>query len=132
MIKNRKHDHIGLATNNIEATVNWYMDVLGFELIGDFVAPNGTPCKFIKNTDITYEIFQPVEGVKAELQGKIDHFSFQSENIEEDFAFCQEQGYKITTKGIEGISTFWDNGCRYFKIASPSGEEIEFCEVLKR
>ena len=36
MIKNRKHGHIGLATTDIEADVKWYIDVLGFELIGDF------------------------------------------------------------------------------------------------
>ncbi len=131
MIKNRNHDHIGLATNDIEATVNWYIDVLGFKLIGDFVCPDGSPCKFIKNTDITYEIFQPVGGVKSEVAGKIDHFAYKSTDIEKDFAFCKEQGYDITTNGIEGIPTFWEKGCRYFKIASPTGEQIEFCEVVK-
>ncbi len=132
MIKNRKHDHVGLATSDINATVNWYMDVLGFELIGDFVAPDGTQCKFIKNTDITYEVFQPVQGIDAGVQGKIDHFAYQSTNIEEDYNYCVEQGYKITTNGIEAIPTFWSNGCRYFKIASPTGEEIEFCEIVQR
>jgi catechol 2,3-dioxygenase-like lactoylglutathione lyase family enzyme len=132
MIKNRKHDHIGLATKDLQATVNWYVDVLGFEVIGDFVAPDGTPCKFLKNTDITYEIFQPVGGVDAEVAGKIDHFAFQSDDIEKDYEFCKEQGYEITTNGIEGIPTFWEHGCRYFKIASPTGEAIEFCEVVKQ
>lgn len=132
MIKNRKHDHIGLATNNIDATVNWYIDVLGFELLGDFVGPDGSPCKFIRNTDITYEIYQPVNGVEAEVEGKIDHFAYQSKDIEKDYQFCIEQGYKIITNGIEEIPTFWNDGCKYFKIASPSGEAIEFCEVIQK
>jgi catechol 2,3-dioxygenase-like lactoylglutathione lyase family enzyme len=131
MIKNRKSDHIGLATNDIEATVNWYIDVLGFELIGDFVTQDGTQCKFLKNTDVVYEIFQSAKGVSEGAAGKIDHFCFQSENIERDYDFCKELGYQFTTKGIIGIPTFWEHGCRYFKIASPTGEEIEFCEVLK-
>ena len=36
----------------------------------------------------------------------------------------------ITTNGIEGIPEFWEKGCRYFKIASPTGEQVEFCQVL--
>ena len=57
MIKNRKHGHIGLGTTDIEADVKWYIDVLGFELIGDFKDENGGPIKFIKNNDVVYEIF---------------------------------------------------------------------------
>ena len=41
MIKNRKMGHIGLAVNDIEASTQWYMDVLGFELIGSFDAARG-------------------------------------------------------------------------------------------
>lgn len=34
------------------------------------------------------------------------------------------------TDGIEGIAGFWDNGIRYFKIASPTGKQFEFCQIL--
>lgn len=130
MIKNRKHGHIGLATNDVEAAAKWYMDVLGFELIGDFTAPDGTRAKFLKNCDVVYEMFQPAKPIPKELEGKIDHYSFDSADIEADYAYCVGQGYNITTDGIEGIPTFWENGVRYFKIASPTGEELEFCQVL--
>ena len=56
--------------------------------------------------------------------------SFDSQDIEADYKFCVEQGYTITTDGIEGIPQFWANGVRYFKIASPTGEQLEFCQVL--
>ena len=52
MIKNRPLGHIGFGTNDIDATVNYYIDVLGFELIGDFQSPVGEPIKFIKSGDI--------------------------------------------------------------------------------
>ena len=63
MLKNRKHDHIGLATDDIDATVAWYTEVLGFELYGECIAPDGTPCKFLRGNGINYEVFQPVSGV---------------------------------------------------------------------
>ena len=128
MIKNRKMGHIGLAVNDIEASVKWYMDVLGFELIGSFETPDGVQARFIKSGDIVYEIFQPAGGAAA--PGKIDHFCFDSADIEADYAYCVEQGYAFDTDGIQCIPTFWENGVRFFKILSPTGESIEFCQVL--
>ena len=128
MIKNRKMGHIGLAVNDIEASTQWYMDVLGFELIGSFETPDGIPARFLKGKDFIYELFCPHGGAPA--PGKIDHFCFDSTDIEADYAYCQKQGYTICTNGIEGIPTFWEKGCRYFKLLSPTGEQVEFCQIL--
>ena len=128
MIQNRPHGHIGLATNDIEATARWYVEELGFELIGDFVSPDGIPIKFIRNRDITYELFQPTEGAAA--PGKIDHYCFDSDDIEADYRFCVEKGYPFDTDGIQDLPTIWERGARYFKILSPTGEAIEFCQIL--
>jgi len=65
-----------------------------------------------------------------EVSGRIDHYSFASDDIESDYAYCVKNGYKIVTDGIEGIAGFWDNGIRYFKIASPTGEQFEVCQIL--
>ena len=128
MIKNRKMGHIGLAVNDIEASVKWYIEILGFELIGSFTTPDGVPARFIKNGDVVYEIFQPIGGAAA--PGKIDHFCFESADIEADYAYCVEQGYEFDTDGIQSIPTFWENGVKFFKILSPTGESVEFCQVL--
>lgn len=128
MLKNRKMGHIGLGVNDLEATVQWYMDVLGFELIGSFVTPDGIPAKFLKSGDLVYEIFQPIGGVSA--PGNIDHLCFESTDIEADYAYCVARGYSFETEGIQSIPTFWKNGIKYFKIMSPTGEPIEFCQIL--
>ena len=128
MIKGRKLGHIGLGTNDIEATVQWYLEVLGFEIIGDFKSPAGEPIKFLKRGDIIYEVFQPIGGAAA--PGKIDHFCFESHDIEADYAFCKEKGYTFEKEGIQELPTVWKKGARYFKIMSPSGEAVEFCQIL--
>lgn len=128
MIRNRKLGHIGLGTNDIEATVSWYINTLGFRLIGDFLSPAGEPIQFIQSGDIVYEVFQPIGGAVA--PGKIDHFCFESQDIEADYRFCKEQGYTFEKEGIQELPTVWKRGARYFKIMSPSGEAVEFCEVL--
>ena len=127
MIKGSKLDHIGLAVTDVEASCAWYRDILGFTVIGDFVT-DGVQVYFLKSGDTVYEMYQ--EDLPAELQGKIDHISYVSTDIEADYAFCKDQGYTITTNGIEGIPEFWEKGCRFFKIASPTGEQVEFCQVL--
>lgn len=127
MIKGRKLDHIGLAVTDLEASKNWYCDVLGFEVIGHFYAGD-TPAYFIKNGDTVYEMYE--EAIDEAVQGKIDHISFVSNDIEADYAYCQKQGYTICTDGIEGIPTFWEKGCRYFKLLTPTGEQVEFCQIL--
>ena len=128
MITHRPLGHIGLATDSIAQTVAWYIDVLGFELIGSFTTPAGEPVRFIQNGDIIYEVFQPLDPVAA--PGKIDHFSFDSKDIEADYAYCREMGYRFEEEGIQEIPTFWERGVRYFKILSPSGEAVEFCQIL--
>ena len=127
MIKGRKLDHIGLAVTDLEASKNWYCDVLGFEVIGHFYAGD-TPAYFIKNGDTVYEMYE--EAIDEAVQGKIDHISFVSNDIEADYVYCQKQGYTICTDGIEGIPTFWEKGCRYFKLLTPTGEQVEFCQIL--
>lgn len=128
MIKNRKMGHVGLAVTDIEASVRWYRDVLGFALIGSFTAPDGAPVRFLRSGELVYEIFAPPGGVEA--PGKIDHLCFESADIEADYAYCQAQGYAFETQGIQSIPTFWERGIRYFKLLSPTGEAVEFCQIL--
>ncbi len=127
MIKGRKLDHIGLAVTDLEASKAWYCDVLGFEVIGHFHAGD-TPAYFLKSGDTVYEMYE--EPIPEAVQGKIDHIAFVSNDIEADYAYCVAQGYPIATDGIEAIPTFWEKGCRYFKLATPTGEQVEFSQIL--
>ena len=50
MLKNRKLQHIGFPVNDIEKTTDWYVNVLGFEVVNEATTPDGkVPIKFIKN-----------------------------------------------------------------------------------
>lgn len=130
MIRNRKMAHIGLATNNIKETSKWYQQVLGLKKVGEFDSPLGEPVCFLEGNGYLYEIYQPIDPVPEGKTGTIDHIALESVDIERDYQYCVTQGYSITTEGIEEIPGFWEKGIRYFKIISPSGEEIEFCQIL--
>ena len=129
MLKGRALDHIGVACVDVEADAQWYQEALGFVVIGKFPGSSGHNVYFLKNGDTTYELFQN-DHLEAACRGKVDHISFVSHDIEGDYAYCQKQGYAICTDGIEDIPHFWDKGCRYFKIKSPTGEQIELNQIL--
>jgi len=130
MIKGRALDHIGICCTDVVANAQWYMDVLGFTLKGRFQAPGRPyPTIFVESGHTVYEIYQR-DDLDPAVQGKVDHIAFVSNDIEADYAYCVEQGYEICTNGIEDIPGRWENGCRYFKILSPCGEQIEFSQNL--
>lgn len=129
ILEKRKMDHIGLAVNDLERDRAWYLS-LGFREIGRFVTPDGEPVSFLDNGSVVYEVYQPLISVSGAAAGKIDHISFVSEDIEADYREALDQGYKVCTNAIEEISTFWEKGIRYFKLESPTGEQVEFCQIL--
>lgn len=125
MIAGKKLDHIGLASNHPEEDAKFYEEVMGFHLKGKF--PNGDGTVYFMENDhgTIYEIYKDTNAT-----GKIDHIAYESTDIEADFKEVLEKGYIICTNGVEHIDTFWANGIRYFKIKSPGGEEVEFCQIL--
>ncbi len=128
MIKNRPLDHIGLACGNADENIKWYEETLGFETVGKFMH-NGRYVYFIESHGTVYEVYTD-ENLPADAKGKIDHISFISNDIEADYDYCLKQGYTVCTDGIEGIEAFWEKGVRFFKILSPMGEQVEFCQKL--
>ena len=128
MIRGRKFQHIGLACADVVAAVKWYQDHLGFAVIGCFPETKHN-CYFMKSGGAVYEIYQQ-DDLAPEIKGKIDHIAFDCDDIEADYCFCVQAGYEFTTNGIENLPHFFDNGYRYFKIKSATGEEIEFGQIL--
>lgn len=62
---------------------------------------------------------------------RVDHNAYRSDQLEDDYTCCKEQGYKIISDGIETSPDFWEKGSRSFKIESASVEVIEICQKIK-
>ena len=130
MFEGRKLDHIGLQAANSEEDAKFYMDKLGFKLKGKFKSSRGEFYTwFVTNGEVTYEISQN-ENLKPDAKGLVNHVALVSHDIEADYKYCVDNGYTICTKGIEEIPSRWEHGCRYFKVMSPAGEQIEFNQDL--
>ena len=63
MIKNRRIGHIGIATNDVARDVEWYVNVLGFEVTGKFQNGNDTVC-FLKMMMLFCKYFHQILGFR--------------------------------------------------------------------
>lgn len=130
MFEGRKLDHIGLQCVDSEKDATWYMEKLGFTLKGKFKSSRGDFYTwFVTNGQVTYEISQKAD-LDPMLQGKVDHIALNSTDIEADYAAALAAGLTVSTKGIEEIPSRWEHGCRYFKVVSPTGEQVEINQDL--
>ena len=130
MFEGRKLDHIGIQSVNSEKDATWYMEKLGFTLKGKFKSSRGDFYTwFVTNGNVTYEISQNAD-LDPMLQGKVDHIALNSTDIEADYKACVDAGLKVITKGIESIPSRWENGCRFFKVESATGEAVEINQDL--
>lgn len=134
-IKFNKIQHIGIPVINLQKSIQFY-EGLGFENIMqqsfEFDGGKGEVA-MMKSGEILIEIYQmPIHilpEIKARKDGKIDHFAIDVDNIDELFHYFKSNGYTVF-EAAPVFLPFWKNGCKYFNIAGPDGERIEFNQIL--
>ena len=63
--------------------------------------------------------------------GAINHWAFDTPDIEAAFENAKELGLNFKDNEIQHIDSFWEHGIRYFNVYGPNGETIEFCQIVK-
>lgn len=110
-------DHINITVNNLEESIQFYEDVLGFKVIERF--KGSMEFVFMSDGNVTYELIQG-------SNGNFDHIAYVSSNIEQDY-----KKYKhLATSEIGYLPFLFKNGVKYFFIKGASGERIEFIQKL--
>ncbi len=125
MLKNRKHHHLNITVPNYDEAKKWYVDMLNFEITGEFQSKTGTKALFVSNGEETYEIFEDTSLEKS----VIDHIAYMSADLKADYEFFQKKGATFVTDGIQHADWIFENGVDYFFILSPTNERIEYCKA---
>lgn len=116
-------NHLGLPTENIEKTIEFYGKI-GFSVA--WRTEDGKVA-FLKMGDLVIETYE-----REETAGKPsawDHVCIGVENVEDAFATAKAEGYDIIDADIRFLP-FWGNGVRFFNVLGPSGETVEFLQML--
>lgn len=119
--------HVGVPTNDIEATVAFY-ESLGFEAVYRTVnEAAGEQVTFLRLKNLTIETYQT--GAACGKIGAIDHIALDVTDIEAAYVAIKEGGYRVLDDGIQFLP-FWENGVRFFTILGPNAEKVEFSQML--
>lgn len=127
--------HIGLPVVDLEASKTFYAR-LGFRPVMErtFEEPDGSvTAVMVKRGDVVIELYRLPDGRRAEIgtrrDGHIDHIAFSVRDIDSTFAEIRAAGFE-TLESEPVQLPFWKEGCRYFAIRGPSGEKLEFNQIL--
>lgn len=119
--------HIGLPTNDIESTIEFY-GIFGFQPVFQTVnEKTGEKVAFLRLGDVTVEAYENKQAAMA--NGAWDHVALNVTDIEAAFQAAREKGITLLDEEIQFLP-FWDNGVKFFTAVGPNREKVEFSQYL--
>jgi lactoylglutathione lyase len=121
--------HIGVHTADMEKSIQFYTEILGFELLHqkDLVNPNGTTrLGFVNVGGLVIELIQPadVSGVKERKAGIIDHIAIEVKDIDQVILKLKAKGVEFNS-AEKGVNKTLFNGISNIFFKGPNGESLE-------
>lgn len=121
--------HLCIHTASYEASLKFYTQLLGFELVkDDLYAPKRLHRAWLKRGSIQIELLSEKcnkkYGAYSNALEGISHLSFEVADI--DTAFSQALEFGAHFKPKHGKDIYRIKGGQQFKLIAPEGTEIEF------
>ena len=125
LMKVKKLLHTRMRVSDMDQTINFYIGVLGLEVMERKTSPRGSHLAFLKvpNSEELIELcsFPPSGPVK--VQEDLVHLAFEVDNLDRTIETLTAKGVKIT----DG-PTLTSSGSRFIFIDAPDGYEVELIE----
>lgn len=119
--------HIGIFVKDMDASVKFYRDMLGFTVTDEYQM--GSRLVFCSIGTCLLELIQPKE-YTPRVPGQVDHIAVEVENIED---LCDELRAKgVSIPGKIDFNADLLGGVKNVFFEGPDGERIEFFEYTKR
>lgn len=122
-----KIDHIGVMVKDLEASISFYQDILGLDVIHRFL-----PTPTIEVARMGYEphkevIIELMQGSKENLpkEGIVNHIGFKVSEIEEEVKRLKEKNVHFTMEDIYDL-----DGLKFIFFEGPDGELLELYQPL--
>lgn len=117
--------HIGLPVRDMTKTLVFYQKI-GFSVLWR-TELNDAPVCFLRGLGITVEAYESTE--IAGRAGAVDHIALNVRDIEAAFKSVRELGLLPEGECVHTLP-FFERGVRYFTVAGPDAEKIEFNQIL--
>lgn len=120
--------HVGIWTNDLEATMKLYCDVLGFKQVTSNAEhhPKNLKSYFLRKENITIEIlYDPDNHPAPGFDGTVDHLSMLVDDVDAAVAELKALGYEFTPDRIMFDPYLYENGQRFAIFRGPSNEKLQ-------
>lgn len=125
----KRIEHVGIMVKDIEKSIRFYQDVVGFGLIKKMGHPNpDITLAFLGFQESQETIVELIEGYNSNLptEGKVHHICFKVDNLDEEIE-------RLKSRHVTFLSeeSYMPDGSRYIFFAGIDGEWIEFFETTR-
>jgi catechol 2,3-dioxygenase-like lactoylglutathione lyase family enzyme len=130
-------DHIGIYTNNRDLSVEFYKNLLGFEVV--FTVDNennsGLLITVVKKGSCTLELLEPVtadENIVPSATSSMNHIAVACRDIQSLVGELKAKGIKFETEETAYVEGFGrpDTDIEIIFTRGPAGERIELYETF--
>ncbi len=123
----KRIDHVGVVVKDLETSIRFYTEVVGFTVKSRFTHTNGVlQLAFLGFGDAEESEIELIQGYNDNLptEGKVHHFAVTVDDVEAEY----ERVKRLNAAFVPGFDTITTlpNGHRYFFIYGPENEWIEF------
>lgn len=124
----KKFLHTRMRVNDLEATVRFYEQALGFKVARRHTSPRGAQLAFlaVPNSEEEIELCQLANSPSVQVQPDLMHLAFEVENLEQFAAELKTKGFTLsdgpTKTGSGSVIGFID---------APEGYEVELIQRAK-
>ena len=120
--------HVGFFVDDLERSLKFYTEILGFTQDCTWNVP-GVRVALLHLGDCTLEMMQ-FEQPKPFAAGRYDHLALRVDDIEAVWNELKAKGVKFNTEEIIVDPGWGTTGARYILFPGPDGETIEIAQVM--
>ena len=120
--------HIGILVTDAEASKDFYLNTLRFDLKAEHTLPNGVRLVFCDAGSCQIELVCPPAGMKKP-EGVVSHIAIECKNIEKWVEELRAKGVYFESEQI-GVMENLLGGAKNIFLHGPDGERIELWEYL--
>ena len=119
----QKLEHVGIQVKDMKASIQFYQDIVGLELIDHF--PHTNPALTLAFLGLDGQIIiELIQGYNSDLpaEGKVHHVAFTVADLKEE----RDRLKQLDVTFVDEQITSLPNGAQYLFFYGPDGEWIEF------
>ena len=122
--------HFGFCAHDKEATIKFYTEVMGFEVITDNEISYGRNASyFLRRGNLVLEFFIDPDN-ERNFDGPVDHLSFLVDDLDAAIAELKTKGVQFDSDEIHFDPDLYERGERFVMFRGPSGERLQLEQIL--